>query len=185
MVNIAHLAPLSGEFSGSTNVAPTGVSVATSSTGNYDTACLLSDAQAIFTHNGSSFSSGALNAGVSKLGYDAAYSAGPTVDIEYGAYLRATGATSYAWVIAITSSSFSGLVAAALYSAAGGYNSVQDATNFSNDGVGYMIRITHPGGRGGYTTPASGDTISVKLTGTATNSNGSTSAFVTTTHTWL
>jgi hypothetical protein len=119
------------------------------------------------------------------MAYDSAYGSGPTVDIEYGAYIRETGATSYSWVIAITSSSFSASVSAALYTSIGGYNNVQDATNFSNDGVGYMIRITHPGGRGGYTTPAVNDTISVKLTGTATNSNGSTSAFVTTTHTWL
>lgn len=185
MVNIAQLAPLSGEASGSTNVAPTSVSVATSSSGNYDNACLIEDGTAAFSQNGSQFSSGALSQSVLKPDYDNTYGGAPTCDVEFGAYLRATGATSYAWTLSITSSSLSLGNSVALYTATGGYNNVQDATNFSNDGVGYMVRITHAGGRGGYTTPSAGDTFSCKLVGTATNSNGSTTAQITTTHTWV
>jgi hypothetical protein len=183
MVNIAQIAPLSGEFSGSTNVAPTSVSVATSSSGNYDDACLIQDGTAAFYTDGSNFSSGALSQNVLKADYDNQYGSATEVDVEFGAYLRATAATSYSWTLAITSSSFNhGSVA--LYTAGGGYNNVQDATNFSSDGIGYGVRVTHDGGRGGVTTPVIGDTFSCKLTGTATNSNGSTAVYITTTHTW-
>ena len=184
MVNIAQIAPLSGEFSGTTNVAPTGVSVATSSSGNYDVACLIQDGTGAFYTDGSNFSSGALSQTVIKVDYDNNYGSNTTVDVEFGAFLRATGAASYAWTLSITSSSFSNLSSVALYSAGGGYNNVQDATNFSSDGIGYGVRITHQGGRGGVTTPANGDNFSCKLVGTATNSNGSTTAQITTTHTW-
>ena len=184
MVNIAQIAPLSGEFSGSTNVAPTSVSVATSSSGNYDVACLIEDPQLVIAENGANFSSGALSTTIPKTIYDNQYGSGATCDVEFGAFLRATGASSYSWTLSITSSSFSNLSSVALYTAAGGYNNVQDATNFSSDGIGYGVRITHQGGRGGYTTPANGDSFSCKLVGTATNSNGSTTAQITTTHTW-
>jgi len=85
------------------------------------------------------------------------------------AYLRATGATSYSWSASVESSDITYGSAAVTGAGGGG----QDGTS---GGVGIRFVFQGISGRGGYLYAASGDYVSYKLTGTATNSNGSTSA---------
>ena len=92
------------------------------------------------------------------------------------AFLRATGATSFAWSGAVYSSSGfgggSGNPSASVGGAGGGG---QDATG--GGGTGLYFQITPGSGRGGgYNWPTAGNNVIFKLTGTATNSGGDTTA---------
>ena len=93
------------------------------------------------------------------------------IDLTTYAYLRATGATSYAWAGSVYSSSLGGGSTA---SVGGSSSNNQDSTS---GGTGIIFRITPGSGKGGgLAWPANGDHVIFKLTGTATNSDGSTSA---------
>ena len=85
------------------------------------------------------------------------------------AYLRATGATSYSWSASVHASDLTYGSAAVTGAGGGG----QDGTS---SGVGIRFVFQGITGRGGYLYAAEGDYVTYKLTGTATNSNGSTSA---------
>ena len=112
----------------------------------------------------------------STLTYDVAFSDlqdfndyDATANLETFAYLRATGATSFSWSGAVHSSSLTYGSA----SVTGSGSSNQDSTS---TGCGIRFQLIGQSGRGGYLYAANGDYVTYKLTGTATNSDGNTSA---------
>ncbi len=92
------------------------------------------------------------------------------------AYLRATEATSYAWSGAVYSSSgFGGGSGNPSASVGGSSSNNQDSTG--GGGTGLYFQITPGSGRGGGANwPTAGNNVIFKLTGTATNSGGDTTA---------
>lgn len=92
------------------------------------------------------------------------------------AYLRATGATSFgAWTGQVYAHSFGSGSADPSGAVTGAGGSGQDGTGGS--GVGLRFYLYPGSGRGGALIwPSNGDYIIYKLTGTATNSDGSTTA---------
>jgi len=162
--------------------APTSVSVATSSTGNYDdafgTQAFADGSYNSNIHNqtGSVFSS---NTGETQLDISVlnSFTAAGSINIYIASYLRATGATSYSWTLdSLTSSlSFPGSFTPALNT--NNYNAQQDNTFSSEtDGIGAYVDIQAGGGRGGLTWGNANDYIEFDVKGTATNSAGSTTS---------
>ena len=153
---------------------PTNVSIATSSSGNYDESFFVADASGCsFTGmdvSAQQWSSNALTYGAPIDDFSQFDGCSAQSNNRFFAYLRATGATSFSWDMVLTSSSLSNGSVAAVGTALTG----QDCT--AGTGVGEYLSITFGGGRGGQTYPESGDSIVVTLKGTATNSTGTTSA---------
>ena len=156
--------------------APTGVSIATSSSGNYDESFTVADSSGCnfgaMDVSAVQWSSNALThtAQVDQfVNFDGCDSA--SQNKVYG-YIRATGATSFQWNLDLTSQSLSNGCIAAIGNSGSGSTS-QDCTS---SGVTETIVIVFGGGRGGQTYPAHGDSLVVTLEATATNSSGSTSA---------
>jgi len=155
--------------------APTGVSVATSSSGNYDDSFVIdfqngqSSGTAFTDHDGST-----ANVSIDTSTWDGHYSGGADTDMIIKAYMRATNATSYAWTLSITDnlSNNDGVSQSNILSTA------QDAT------VDGCINVNIDYGSSRPSHPEAGDTLVLALTGTATNSDGSTSATITKTLTW-
>ena len=147
--------------------APTSVSVATSSSGNYNNSFTTFDtSQMALTTAGASSTET-----VSKSQYDEEHGSNGSAAFYVHAYLRATGATSYSMNAAMTGTSS---LSAGSVAISGNSTSTQQ-DNTSSTGLG-TVTITHGGGRGGIVTPSVGDTVSVKVNGSATNSNGTTNA---------
>ena len=153
---------------------PTGVSIATSSSGNYNNSFSVGTGGG---NPGSSldFNGSSLDVTTVVLlpeGGDGAYKTdwgnAPSATGDVFAYLRATGAASYEMQGSIASSSLSNSCSASWHGSA---FSSQDGTG--SNGIGYF-KITHGGGRGGYFLPADGDWVRVKVEGTATTSGGGT-----------
>ena len=92
----------------------------------------------------------------------------------FGAYLRATGATSFAWQLAIGSQSLTGSSVALTGTITTNQNAIYNPP--SVNGLGKAMVISFGGGRGGVTYPSAGDEIIITLGGTATNSAGDTTA---------
>jgi hypothetical protein len=168
---------------GQAGSVPTGVSIATSSSGNYNNAfvslgdnCGYSEGSfdGAFTTDTNSDSINdevTVDVDVSPMsthfpGCDTAYA------ISFGAYLRATGATSFAWQLAIASQSVTGSSAAVV----GTITTNQNALFSNGSGLGKALEITFGGGRGGMTFPEAGDEIVISLSGTASNTAGDTVA---------
>jgi len=156
--------------------APTGVSVATSSSGNYDDSFVIdfqngqSSGTAFTDHDGST-----ANVSIDTSTWDGHYSGGADTDMVIKAYMRATDATSYAWTLNITNnlSNVDGVSQSNLPQSAD-----QDATGDGCINVNIDYGDTRPAH------PVAGDTLVLALTGTATNSDGSTAATITKTLTW-
>ena len=92
------------------------------------------------------------------------------------AYLRATGATSYSWSGSVYAHTFGSGSSFPTASTGGSSSNSQDSTG-GLVGTGITFKITPGSGRGGSLNwPTNGDNVIFKLTGTATNSDGSTSA---------
>ena len=120
--------------------------------------------------NGSTFSTGSADVTVDASYYESMYDGCESQQrIEYGGYIRATGATSYQWDVSINSSSLSNGCSAAT---SGTPSTSQNALS----GLAEDVVIFFGGGRGGQTYPADGDTLSVHIDASATNSNGTTNA---------
>jgi len=95
--------------------------------------------------------------------------------LTYG-YLRATGATSYSWSGSVYSHNFGSGSGDPTASVGGSSTNSQDSTG-GLVGTGIIFTITPASGKGGgLNWPTSGNNVIFKLTGTATNSDGSTSA---------
>ena len=147
--------------------APTSVSNATSSSGNYDNSFTTYDvSESVLTTPGSS-----TTASIAKELYDSEHGGNGSAQFYVRAYLRATGGTSYTQNAAMNGdSSLSGGCSVAMSA-----NNSTSQDNTSSTGLG-TVTITHGGGRGGIITPSINDFVRVKVNGSATNSNGTTNA---------
>jgi len=160
------------ESSGS---APTGVSIATGSSGNHNNAFSSTSGN---TGSGSGVSLDWDGSGLSvpvylTMGgnpgpYTVDYSNASSGQAVIKAYLRATDATSYSMQGSIDS--YSSVLNIAW---TGGAFTSQDGTGSS--GIGFL-GIIQQVGRGGITLPSVGDWFKVKIVASATNSNGTTNA---------
>lgn len=153
--------------------APTNVSIATSSSGNYDNAVVV-DANTGITFmedDGSNFSSDNLGLSFQSNHMAGAYNNNAVQEIFiFKGYCRATGATSFAWDVSIDSnSSVNGST-----SIIGTASTSQDATG--TDGAGEKVQWNFAGGKGGVQYPAGGMELIMKINCTATNAHGSTDA---------
>ena len=162
--------------------APTSVSIATSSSGNYNNAIVslhndgcgaedlgneLTGAESYTSSSGQYL----LEIDVDITQYPSLYFGCESFEkLQYVGYIRATGATSYAWDVTLSSSSLSNGCSASL---TGSASTSQDATS---SGLGEELVITWGGGRGGFTFPANGDEVVIKIEAEATNSSGTTEA---------
>jgi len=157
--------------------APSSVSIATSSSGNYDNAFTSSDGSGCsFTAMdvpGVGWSNRAITMNPDVNEFSNFNGCDSSSNNRVFAYLRATGATSFSWDLQLTSQSLSNSCVASVGNEGNGATT-QDCTGGS--GVNESMVITFGGGRGGQTYPANGDTLVYTLTATATNSGGSTAA---------
>ncbi len=153
---------------------PTGVSIATSSSGNYNNATDGADTTGCsFTamdYDGSLWLFNSLTVNVSELSFSVFNGCSAAGYLEIYAYLRATGATSYLWDLSLVSSSLSN---GCIPNIAGTASTSQDATS---SGIGEALQIIWGGGRGGFLFPLNGDQIVLDIEGDATNGSGTTSA---------
>lgn len=159
--------------------APTSVSLATASSGNYNNACIIFSPENDGAGNnwidedGSSFSSSACNISIERTFFQGALGTNlGELRMMFKVYLRATGATSFS--TELNSLDLSGLTS-------GTYNAISISgsadTGQDNTGTGdfaMRIDLVHPSGGRGFLMPANGDTMTVDLEGTATNSGGDT-----------
>jgi len=157
--------------------APTNVSIATSSTGNYDDSFTSVDSvggNSSLTITGASTSVNVILSLTSVPGpYTLEYGAAANANAVINCYLRATGATSYTMQGSIDSSYFATFGGSSI-SWSGGAFTAQDATGGS--GIGYFSIVHGGGGRSGYLIPVDGDWFKIKVTGSATNATGTTNA---------
>lgn len=162
---------------------PTNVSIATTSSGNYNNALEIENIaigslgqNPVTDEDGSNFSSNAVTV---DLTYSPDYEAALNnnngrLELKCFGYIRATGATSFQWDISNLSVNTDTFSAVNSISTVGTASTSQDATTF---GVGEVVRIQHnSGGRGYLMLANSGDNISFDVDADATNSDGTTSA---------
>ena len=162
---------------GAITTAPTGVSIATSASGNYNNAIFAGDANCSYPGmgvGGNEFSSGsaAHDTVTNELAQHFPGCANAVLQTFKG-FIRATGATSFQWGGALDSSNLSNSCSASVLVSG---STDQDETNASSGNIGLTLALQFGGGRGGLTYPAAGDDIVLKFTADATNSNGTTSA---------
>lgn len=154
-------------------VAPTAVSIATGSSGNYDDAVIVDAATGItfFEDNGSSFSGNGWIENLASNQMASAYNgASVSETFVFKGYCRATGATSFAWDVSIDSNS----TVNGSTSVIGTASTSQDATG--TDGAGEKVYWEFAGGKSGVQYPAGGTELIIKVNCTATNAHGSTAA---------
>ncbi|ANS04831.1 hypothetical protein [uncultured Mediterranean phage] len=162
--------------------APTAVSIATTSSGNYDDAFLVyskrlgsAGEDSLASNDGSGFSS---NAGGANFVLDSNYNAqlnnnGGLIEFGVKGYIRATGATSFQWdmnTYSLTTSS--GSISSGGIS--GTASTDQDETG-SGD-IGESVSLQHTSGGRGYNHLDAGDTVSFEVDASATNAGGTTDA---------
>ena len=164
--------------------APTGVSIATSSSGNYNNALIIKNIaigtlaqNPVVPELGGNFSS---NAVTMTLNYGPDYEAalnnnsGTLVLLPEG-YIRATGATSFQWDMSNASVNQDTGNAINSLTISGTASTNQDATG--SGGIGEKLNIIHnSGGRGYLMLRYTGDNISFDVDADATNSGGTTAA---------
>ena len=159
--------------------APTGVSIATGASGNYNNAIASNDANCnndTMTLDGSEFSSGSADRDVELSTWSNNYTGcANSANVHYQGYIRATGATSFAWnIVGLTINT--DLSNSCVASIVGTASTDQDETDSSTGSIGEYLQIAFGGGRGGLTFPADGDVVELDISATATNSNGSTNS---------
>lgn len=159
--------------------APSSVSIATSSSGNYNDAVIIANTETSaqwLNENGSNFSSRSLQLTVpTAFSTPAAYeyavhpygTSGYTV-VEIKGYIRATGATSFQWDVGNFSEN------------SGGISSISNITEGTSQNATSTAAITFrvngvSGGRG-YLPWTMGQTFEFTVDATATNTHGSTTA---------
>jgi len=155
--------------------APTNVSIATSSSGNYDDAVVMvGDITNFFDFDGSTMSSNS-GSDVMQLQINqmaTAYSGqSPQEIFTFKGYCRATGATSFLWDVSLGSNTSVNNLSLGVTGTA---STSQDATG--TNGVGEKIQWAFAGGKSGTTYPSAGMELTIKVNCTATNAHGSTAA---------
>jgi hypothetical protein len=154
--------------------APTGVSIATSSSGNYDNAVVV-DAQTgitFFDDDGSNFAGDNLGLTFQINQMSGAYTNNAVQEtFVFKGYCRATGATSFQWDVSIDTSNTS---VNGSHQIVGTASTSQDATG--TNGAGEKVEWTFAGGKGGVQYPENGMALVMKVNCTATNAHGSTAA---------
>ena len=154
--------------------APTSVSIATSSSGNFNNAVQVDETSvgfALMEFGGSGFSSNEDETDVDLTEMDQAFSGlSGQATIRVTGYIRATGATSFQWGLDVDPSTS---LTAGTAGTQGTASTSQDATSSGITKVGTLV---FGGGRGGIIYPSDGDELAFKVSATATNSNGSTTA---------
>ena len=155
--------------------APTGVSIGTTSSGNYNNAVIAEEQGSCGSHDYFDLSGGTLSGNITVGGGSgilAGYSGcDSSVSTRFKGYIRATGATSYAWDLAFAQTpTLSNGCSAAI---SGTASTDQDETSGH---IGKFLTLTFGGGRGGLTGPAAGEDIQITISADATNSTGTTSA---------
>jgi len=162
--------------------APTSVSIATSSSGNYDLAVIIISPDNDGLGNEWIDENGANNNGAGGMGVDvpsnfyqgALANALGELRMNVKCYLRATGATSYNTEMDsvdttnINSSNYNAI------SISSSTDSDQD--NTGGNGIDSRLNLSHPSGGRGYLMPDNGEYLDLTIEGTATNSSGSTDA---------
>tara|TARA_Y100001937_G_scaffold61949_2_gene84929 strand:- start:1738 stop:2358 length:621 start_codon:yes stop_codon:yes gene_type:complete len=160
--------------------APTSVSIATTETGGTNNAVLAEEGAASFGGMdvvGSDFSNGQ---GSVTVDIDAMGETFPGVSgqatINFFGYLRATGATSFSWDVAVDTIATS--LSAGTAATQGTAVTTQDATGSGGltTGINEQGTLTFGGGRGGLIFPSNGDVLQFVISGSATNSSGTTNA---------
>jgi len=156
--------------------APTNVSIATSSSGNYDDAVIVDSSAGsnltFFEDDGSSFISGAWIEQLQGNHMASAFTGvSPQEIFVFQGYCRATGATSFLWDVSLGSNTSVNNLSLAVIGTA---STNQDATGSS--GVGERVKWQFAGGKGGTTFPSNGMELTIKINCTATNAHGSTAA---------
>ena len=161
--------------------APTNVSIATGSAGDYDNSFLTDDTNASFsslTTDGENTKDDEDNniiissEGQSPYADEYGLGGGSTAYIK--CYIRATDATTYTMTVNSLSSSMSNGCAITGAGAGWGQNfTSQDGTGSS--GIGY-VNIGHGGGRGNIVLPSHNDWFELSVSGSATNNIGTTNA---------
>jgi len=172
----------SGGGGGGGGGGPTGVSIATHASGNFDEAVIIGCSQEVNpgdfldVNSGSTFSSSA-----GTIGYTVgpAYSAGVignsgTLKYTIFGYIRATGATSFQWDVNSVSSTDS----AGAFSSAGTTGTASQQQDRTSNAIGEGVQVVHSSGGRGYNLPAAlgNSSIDFKVDADATNSGGTTSA---------
>ena len=159
--------------------APTGVSIATTSSGNYDNAVIvdcISGPGVVASNNGSTFSS---NLGDVVLNYSPSYNNallanGGVIDFVAYGYIRATGATSFSWdmrnpnIVQDTNGAVSSV---------GLSGTPSTSQNCTVSHIQEVLRVTHnSGGRGYLLLNTTGDGVGFRVDAEATNATGTTAA---------
>jgi len=169
----AVIGTIAQEGQAATPSAPTNVSIATSSSGNYDNAVVVDALTGItfMEDDGSNFSSDNLALTFQSNHMATAYNNNSVTEtFIFKGYCRATGATSFAWDVSIDSnSSVNGTT-----SIIGTASTSQDATG--TNGAGEKVYWQFAGGKGGVQYPSGGMELIMKINCTATNAHGSTDA---------
>ena len=154
--------------------APTGVSIGSTSSGNFNNAVAAEETAVGFGAMdiaASGFSSGGASKQVDTSGMNSAFfgvSGQATIKV-YG-FIRATGATSFQWDLQTGPETS---LSAGTASVQGTASTSQDATS---SGIGEQGVITWGGGRGGLIFPSNGDVLEFVVAASATNSSGTTNA---------
>jgi hypothetical protein len=166
--------------------APTGVSIATGSSGNYDNAMITGDS--VYDSEGGTSPDVHIFNPTSSFSYnstDNVYLVTKTVDVAdfsgftgvssnsdivLKAYCRATNATSFQWTMVLGVESSLTNVSLSVQNSGG---TSQDSTGSSGAAI---MRMTWGGNKSGFLFPEDGDELVLKLQCTATNSGGSTAA---------
>lgn len=154
--------------------APTSVSIATSSSGNYNNAVQVDETAvgfALMQFDGSGFSSNEDETDVDLGEMNQAFTGfSGQATIRVFGYIRATGATSFQWGLDVDPST------SLTYGTAAVSGTASTSQNATSTHIGKVGTLTFGGGRGGILYPADGDELAFKVSATATNSNGSTTA---------
>lgn len=154
--------------------APTSVSIATVETGGTNNAVLAEEIAASFSEMdvvGSDFllGTGAVSVDIDEMNLAFSGVSGQAT-INFSGFIRATGATSFAWDVAVDTITTS--LTAGTAGTSGTAVTTQDATT----GIGEAGTLVFGGGRGGLIFPSSGDVLQFTISASATNSNGTTNA---------
>ena len=173
---IATIAQQGQSAGGGGGSAPTSVSTATSSTGNYDNALIVYQDNApnntLVSNDGSTFSSNSVNI---EFGYNIFYTNALNSNsgiIVFGVkgYIRATNATSFQWAIKNIGAN----------DATGALNDMAITGTASTDqdetsgNIGHFATYEHNAGGRGYMLMNSGDDFTFNVDSSATNSSGTT-----------